>query len=243
MLIRPVAVEDTCLVTSVFPKLHPSDNLLVNEIGGHVVLTWVVPRSEDLLPEEEPPRCVALLCSLLLGILLTLGHSVHHVVIATPQWRNLSNVEGKGEIHLISLGRDAYVWGTSGGFLDQVSGPIPCLEQVHLGSGCSSVLNMLKKGDFIVSAKTTPVYAFSFCKNHTYVYVFFFLIFWLGICLEYKVLPSPWKMRQQGESPCSFIGLVRSITYNLPCQKVRCKVKSQIGPSGWFCQPMNYRAL
>lgn len=109
MLIRSVAVEDTCLVTPVLPKLHPSDNLLVNQIGGHVVLTWIVPRSEDLLPEEEPPWRIALLCSLLLGILLTLGHSIHHMVIATPQGRNLSNVEGKGEIHLTSLGRNVCV--------------------------------------------------------------------------------------------------------------------------------------
>lgn len=87
------AAEVTHLVTSVLPKIHPSHDLLVDEIGGHVVLTGVVPGSEDLLPEEEPPRRVALLRSLLLGILLTLGHSIHHVVIATPQRGHLARAE------------------------------------------------------------------------------------------------------------------------------------------------------
>lgn len=85
--------EVTHLVTPVLPKLHPSHNLLVDEIGGHIVLAGVVPGSEDLLPEEEAPRCVALLCSLLLGVLLALGHSVHHVVIATPQRGHLGRAE------------------------------------------------------------------------------------------------------------------------------------------------------
>lgn len=87
------AAEVAYLVTPVLPKLHPSHDLLIDEIGGHVVLTGVVPGGEDLLPEEEPPRCVALLCSLLLGILLTLGHSIHHVVIATPERGHLGRAE------------------------------------------------------------------------------------------------------------------------------------------------------
>lgn len=66
---------------------------MVNEIGGHVVLTWVVPRSEDLLPEEEPPRRVALLRSLLFGVLLALRHGVHHVVVAAPQRGDLGRAE------------------------------------------------------------------------------------------------------------------------------------------------------
>lgn len=97
---RLEATEDTHLVTPILPKLHPSDDLLVNEIGGHVVLTRIVPRGEDLLPEEEPPRRVALLCSLLFGILLTLRHSIHHMVIATPQRRDLVRAQEKGGIHL-----------------------------------------------------------------------------------------------------------------------------------------------
>lgn len=88
------AAEVTHLVTPVLPKLHPSHDLLVDEVGGHVVLTRVVPGSEDLLPEEEPPRRVALLRSLLLGVLLALGHSIHHVVIATPQRGHLGRAEG-----------------------------------------------------------------------------------------------------------------------------------------------------
>lgn len=52
-----------------------------------------MPGSEDLLPEEEPPRRVALLRPLLLGVLLALGHSIHHVVIATPQRGHLGRAE------------------------------------------------------------------------------------------------------------------------------------------------------
>lgn len=86
--------EDTYLVTPVLPKLHPSHDLLVNEIGGHIVLVRVVPRSEDLLPEEEPPWRVALLRSLLFGVLLALRHSIHHMVIAAPQRGDLVRAEG-----------------------------------------------------------------------------------------------------------------------------------------------------
>ena len=49
-----------------------------------------MPGSEDLLAEEEPPRGVALLGALLLGILLTLGDGVHDVVAATAQGGHLS---------------------------------------------------------------------------------------------------------------------------------------------------------
>lgn len=90
---RPVVAEDTYLVTPVLPKLDSSYDLLVNEIGGHIVLTRVVPRSEDLLPEEKPPRRVALLRSLLFGVLLALRHSVHHMVIAAPQRGDLVGAE------------------------------------------------------------------------------------------------------------------------------------------------------
>ena len=48
-----------------------------------------MPGREDLLAEEEPPRGVALLGALLLGILFTLGDSVHDVVAATAQGGHL----------------------------------------------------------------------------------------------------------------------------------------------------------
>lgn len=100
------AAEVTHLVTPVLPKLHPSHDLLVDEIGGHVVLAGVVPGSEDLLPEEEPPRRIPLLCSLLLGVLLALGHGVHHMVIATPQRGHLGRAERNG----------AFTWPNAGLF-------------------------------------------------------------------------------------------------------------------------------
>lgn len=93
-LVRPVVAEDTYLVTPVLPKLNPSHDLLVNEIGGHIILARVVPRSEDLLPEEEPPRCIALLRPLFFGVLLALRHSIHHMVIAAPQRGHLVRAEG-----------------------------------------------------------------------------------------------------------------------------------------------------
>lgn len=100
------AAEVTHLVTPVLPKLHSSHNLLVDEVGGHVVLAGVVPGSEDLLPEEEPPRRVALLRSLLLGVLLALRHGIHHVVIATPQRGHLGRAERNG----------AFTWPNAGLF-------------------------------------------------------------------------------------------------------------------------------
>lgn len=75
----------THLLTPVLPKLDPSHHLLVDEVGGHVVFRGVVPGREDLFAEEEPPRGIALLGALLLGILLTLGDGVHDVVTATAQ--------------------------------------------------------------------------------------------------------------------------------------------------------------
>ena len=48
-----------------------------------------MPGREDLLAEEEPPRGVALLGALLLGVLLTLGDSIHDVVTATAQGGHL----------------------------------------------------------------------------------------------------------------------------------------------------------
>ena len=60
------------LVASILPKLDPSDNLLIDEIGADGVFGGVMPRGEDLLPEEQTPGGVALCGPLLLGVLLTL---------------------------------------------------------------------------------------------------------------------------------------------------------------------------
>lgn len=70
-------------------------HLLVDEVGGDGVLGGVVPRGEDLLPEEEPPGGVPLLRALLLRVLLALADGVHHVVAAAAQGRHLQE-EGEG---------------------------------------------------------------------------------------------------------------------------------------------------
>lgn len=79
----------THLLTPVLPKLDPSYHLLIDEVGGHVVLGGVVPRREDLFAEEEPPGRIAFLGTLLLGILLTLGDGIHDMVTATAQGGHL----------------------------------------------------------------------------------------------------------------------------------------------------------
>lgn len=73
------------LITSVFSKLDASDHLLVDEVGSHWVLARVVPWSKDFFTEEEPPWSIPLLGALFLGVLLTLGNSIHNMVTATPQ--------------------------------------------------------------------------------------------------------------------------------------------------------------
>lgn len=79
----------THLLTPVLPKLDPSHHLLVDEVGGHVVLGRVVPWREDLFAEEEPPGGIAFLGTLLLGVLLTLGDGIHDMVTATAQGGHL----------------------------------------------------------------------------------------------------------------------------------------------------------
>lgn len=70
-------------ITAVFSKFDTPDDLLVYKVGGDVVIRGTVPWCEYLLPEEQPPGSVPLLGSLFLGILLTLRHSIHHVIIST----------------------------------------------------------------------------------------------------------------------------------------------------------------
>lgn len=79
----------THLLTPVLPKLDSTHHLLVDEVGGHVVFRGVVPGCKDLFVEEKPPRGIAFLSTLLLGILLTLGDGIHDMVTATAQGRDL----------------------------------------------------------------------------------------------------------------------------------------------------------
>jgi hypothetical protein len=82
----------TDLIQSILSKLDAPDDLLVDEICPNRVFGRVVPRSKDLLAEEEPPWSVSLTGSLLFGILLTLGDGVHHMVTSTAQGRYLQMI-------------------------------------------------------------------------------------------------------------------------------------------------------
>ena len=82
-----------------------SDVLLVNKIGSDGILHGIVPRREDLLSEEQTPRCVTLLGALLLGVLFALRDGVHHVIASASQRRNFieqSDVKRKPELILES---------------------------------------------------------------------------------------------------------------------------------------------
>lgn len=70
-------------VTAVFSELDTPDGLLVDEVGGDLVVGGAMPGRENLLPEEQPPGGVPLLGSLFLCILLALRHGVHHMVVPT----------------------------------------------------------------------------------------------------------------------------------------------------------------
>lgn len=94
-LIKPVSrrsnqEEAAHPLAAVLAELHPPHDLLVDQVGGHVVVGRVVPGVENLLPEEQPPGGVPLLGALLLGVLLALGDGVHDVVAAAAQRRHLS---------------------------------------------------------------------------------------------------------------------------------------------------------
>ena len=89
------------LVATILAELHAPDNLLVNQIGGDLILGWLVPRREYLLSEEQSPRGVPLLSALLLGVLLALRDGIHHVVAAATKRRDFieqRDVEGKAEL-------------------------------------------------------------------------------------------------------------------------------------------------
>jgi len=60
------------LITSVLAKFNAAYDLLVDQIGGNTIRLRIMPRSEDLFTEEQPPWSISLHCSLFLGILLAL---------------------------------------------------------------------------------------------------------------------------------------------------------------------------
>ena len=52
--VKDIGSDVTHLVAAVLSELDASHHLLINEVGGHVVLLGVMPRREDLLPEKDP---------------------------------------------------------------------------------------------------------------------------------------------------------------------------------------------
>ena len=50
--VEAISSDLTHLVAAVLPELDAAHHLLVYEVGGHIILLWVMPRREDLLPEE-----------------------------------------------------------------------------------------------------------------------------------------------------------------------------------------------
>jgi hypothetical protein len=55
-------------VTSIFAELDAAHNLLIDEIGGHRIVGWLMPRRENLFAKEETSWCVAFLRALLFRI-------------------------------------------------------------------------------------------------------------------------------------------------------------------------------
>lgn len=72
---------------------------MINELGAHRVLLGVVPRGEELLSEVDAPGRLALALSSLSGQLLTLGHSIHHMVTAAAQGPELRPELGAGGVN------------------------------------------------------------------------------------------------------------------------------------------------
>ncbi len=85
------------LVATVFSKLDASNDLLVDQVCSHGVLSRVVPGGKDLLAEEESPWCVSFLCTHLFGILLTLRYGIHHMVTSAAQRRDLDGEREREE--------------------------------------------------------------------------------------------------------------------------------------------------
>ncbi len=80
-------------------------------------LTWRRAARVRSLPEEESPGCVPLLCALLLGVLLTLGDGVHHVIAPATQARHLAqSYKIQGNFLHENWRESNFVLSTSGSF-------------------------------------------------------------------------------------------------------------------------------
>lgn len=91
-----VSLRAPHLLKGVLSRPHSTEDLVINELGAHRVLSGVMPRGEELLPEVDAPGGLALALSPLSGQLLTLGHSIHQMVRAAAQGPELRPEWGRG---------------------------------------------------------------------------------------------------------------------------------------------------
>lgn len=87
------------LLKVILARPYSTEDLVVNELSAHRVLSGVMPRGEELLSEVDAPGGLALALSPLSGQLLTLGHSIHHMVTAAAQGPELRPELGTGGIN------------------------------------------------------------------------------------------------------------------------------------------------
>ncbi len=86
------------------------------------------------LPEEEAPGCVPLLRALLLGVLLTLGDGVHHVVAPATQARHLAqSYKMQGNFRHENWRESNFVFSSSTEILDEPYSAKPAQLSSHTG--------------------------------------------------------------------------------------------------------------
>ena len=73
------------VVKSIIVVANVVDDLSIDEVGGDLVKVRVVPRREQLLAVEQPPRRRRLESSLATYQLLAFVNGVHHVIQSTAQ--------------------------------------------------------------------------------------------------------------------------------------------------------------
>lgn len=77
--------KETHLLTTVFSKPDPTNDLVVNEISADGILLGVVPWGENFLPKVKSPGCVAFMCAPLLHQLLTLRDGIQDMIPSSSQ--------------------------------------------------------------------------------------------------------------------------------------------------------------
>lgn len=124
------------LLKVILSRPYSVEDLVVNELRAHRVLSGIMPGGEEFLPEVYAPGRLALALAPLSGQLLALGHSVHHMVRATaqgPELRPELGAEGVNSGYMPCTNTDIFplpcMW---------KSGPVmPCVgQEATLESTC-----------------------------------------------------------------------------------------------------------